>query len=143
MAAVDGRANPNAGSERITQVRKIVISALLLVSTVAPAYADLPVAKGENQRFDRARIPLQMRSIFDLFQSKCSGCHSLERVVISYRTGVLPLSGAPFDRQAMKGIIFSMMQKSARGKPANGQITREEAKDIMRVMSYLLDESVH
>lgn len=129
-------------AKRIKQVRKIVISALLLVTTVSPVYADLPVAKGENQRFDRARIPQHMRSNFDLFEAKCSGCHSLERVVISYRTGVLPLSGAPFDLQTMKGIILSMMQKSSRGKSANGQITRDDAKDIMKMMSYLLDESV-
>lgn len=83
-----------------------------------------------------------MRTKYDLFQAKCSGCHSLERVVISYKSGILPLSGAPFDLQAMKGIVISMMQKSSRGKPRNGPISKDEAKDCMSAMSYLLDESV-
>lgn len=124
-------------------VRKLVLSVLMLALSFSHSHADLLVAKGDNQRFDRSRIPLGMRSKYDVFKTKCSGCHSLERVVASYKSGVLPLSGAPFDLQAMKGIIISMMQKSLRGNPRNGQISRDEAKDSMSVMSFLLDESVH
>lgn len=121
---------------------KTVLSVLMLAASVAPAFADLPVAYGENDRFDRSRIPSVFRTKYDLFQAKCSGCHSLERVVISYKSGILPLSGAPFDLQTMRGIIISMMQKSSRGKSKSGQISRDEARDCMSAMSFLLDESV-
>lgn len=120
---------------------KMVLPAMALLMGVATtANAQLPLTgKGDATRIDAARLPQSMKANYEVMKEKCTKCHTLERIVIPFQTGVTPITGQPFDMDAMKSITFNMVRKSnAKSYP----ISKDEAKNISGLLKYLLDESV-
>ena len=71
---------------------------------------------------------------FDLMQVKCIKCHSMERTVISIQTGRAPITGQPFNKQAVKAYGIKMLRKP------DSNINKKEIRDIVVLLNYLLDE---
>lgn len=120
---------------------KTVLPAMaLLVAIAATANAQVPiVGKGDTMRLDAARLPQPMKANYDTMREKCTKCHSLERVLLPFQTGITPITMQPFDMDAIKSITFNMVRKSnAKSYP----ISKDEAKNISGLLKYLLDESV-
>lgn len=111
----------------------------LFCSMAVPAYASVPVVgKGDAMRFDSSRFPGQMKANHGILEEKCTKCHSLERVVIPFVTGVTPITGQQFDMNAMKATLFTMVRKANTKSIA---ISKDEAKAVSTLLKHLLDES--
>lgn len=114
--------------------------AFLCLFMSATAHAAAPVVgKGDAMRFDNSDFPAQMKANYEILKAKCTKCHTMERIAIPFVTGITPITGQPFDMDAMKSITFTMVRKAnAKGHAIN----KEEARSISRLLIYLLDESV-
>ena len=114
------------------------ILVLLLSLLMCASFADAkikPVGKGNNMNFDPAIIPPNMKPAFDVMNVKCKQCHSMERVVIAISTGVAPVTGQPFDKQATKSYGIKMLRKP------KSNMSRDEIKQVIGLMNFLLDEA--
>lgn len=106
-----------------------------LIATAADAKVKV-LGKGEQIRFDPAVIPANMKPGYDVMNTKCMACHSLERVVLAITSGIAPVTGQPFDRMATKSYGIKMLRKP------NSNMSRDDIKAIISFMNYLLDEAV-
>lgn len=124
-------------------MNKVLCYAALLVSICAPALAATPVVSGgSGTHFDKSRIPQSLRKDYEVFESRCSQCHTLERIAVSYENGVTPIFNRPLDAELIKNLIVTMMRKCSAQKVKGREITKDEAKSILTVMKYILEESV-
>lgn len=126
-------------------MHKLVVPSLFFfIFCLCPlAYGAVPIVSGSNPpRFDRSRIPQKLKKDFDYFEAKCSPCHTLERIVVSFQTGMTSISGRPLDLDTIKSTLLEMMRKSTRHKAKGQEISKEEIKSILGLMKYFLDESV-
>jgi hypothetical protein len=111
----------------------ILISFCLLV---APCQAALKVVgKGDKTSLDPTRFPPAMRSNYEIMKVKCVKCHSLERTVVAIQTGIAPISGQPFDRNAARAYGVKMMRKP------DSNMNKPEVKAVIELLNYLIDES--
>jgi len=112
----------------------IVLVFSLLLSV--PSYASLKVVgKGADMQFDPTRFPADMQAAYQLMKVKCVKCHTLERAVIAVQTGVAPITGTPFNQSATRAYGIKMMRKP------DANITPQEAKTIVGLLNYLLEEA--
>jgi hypothetical protein len=115
--------------------RNYLIPVLWLLFTVS-AHASLKViASGESRQLDPSGIPPEMKSAYQLMQTKCIKCHSMERVVIALQTGIAPISGLEFNKHAAKVYGSKMMHKP------DANISKQQVKTIVDLLCYLIDES--
>ena len=112
----------------------VLLLAICLSGTVAHAKIRA-VGKGDRMSFDPAIIPPNLKPAFDIMNVKCRQCHSLERVVIAVSTGVAPVTGQPFDKQATKSYGIKMLRKP------RSNMSRDEIKQVISLMNFLLDEA--
>lgn len=121
-------------------MNRVLPALALFIAVAATADAQVPIiGKGEATRIDVARLPQAMKGNYDLMKDKCTKCHSMERIVIPFETGITPITGQPFDMDAMRRTTFNMVRKS---NAKNYPISKDEAKSISALLKYLLDESV-
>ena len=116
--------------------RLVILIALFAVA--ATGYAGLKVVgDGESRKFDPSAFPPPMQEAYKLMEVKCnnSSCHNLERTVVAITTGTAPVSNTPFDREAAKKYGIKMMRKP------DSQVNKEEAKVIVDLMYFLIDEA--
>ena len=106
---------------------------LCLVSGVAEAKVK-SVGRGETLNFDPKSIPPRFFEAFGIMRVKCITCHTMERTVVAIQTGVAPITGQLFDKQATKAYAIKMMRK-----PKSG-MSRDEIKQVYQLMNYLIDE---
>ena len=85
--------------------------------------------------FDPAGIPSSMRGSFDIMRVKCIKCHTMERTVVAITTGVAPITGQPFDRNATRAYGIKMLRKP------DSNMNKQEVKAVVDLMNYLLDEA--
>jgi hypothetical protein len=113
-----------------------LLIALLLLCAV-PAQAKLAVlGKGAAMRLDPASLPPQQREVYErVLRGKCMNCHSMERIVISVKTGIAPISGLPFNKLSARRYGVKMMRKLDSG------MTPAEIRDAVGLLEYLLDEA--
>ena len=116
---------------------KILLYALIsLVMVTAPAHSALKVVgKGSELAFDPAKFPPRMKSSYEIMKIKCTKCHSLERTVVAITSGVAPISGQPFDRDAVEAYGAKMKRKTESGMSAR------EVKDVVELLHYLLSQT--
>jgi len=107
---------------------------LLIGSSVAEARIKV-TGRGYQMNFDPASIPAHLQPSYDLMSRKCVLCHTMERTVVAVQTGRAPLTGQPFDRQAVKAYGIKMLNKT------NSDMNRQEIKDIVILLNYLVDEN--
>jgi hypothetical protein len=107
---------------------------LLLVLVTTPALAGLRVVgSGEAMHLDPAAFPSAMKSNYDVMRVRCIKCHTLERTIVAIKTGIAPISGQPFDRNAVKAYGIKMLRKP------DSNMNKAEVKACCDLMNYLLD----
>lgn len=114
-----------------------LLAALITLTTFSLADARVKVkGRGARMNFDPDSIQANYRPSFDLMNAKCIKCHTLERVVIAVQTGRAPITGQPFNKQAVKAYGIKMLRKP------NSNMNKKEIRDIVIFMNYLLDENL-
>ena len=110
---------------------------LALVAVVAsPAHAKIrSIGKGDKMNFDPSQIPADLKPAFEIMNVKCIQCHTQERTVISIQTGIAPVTGQPFDKQATKAYGIKMLRKP------KSNMNRDEVKKVVELMNFLIDEA--
>jgi hypothetical protein len=119
-------------------MKKLVLTCLLLGLWVSASYAALKViGQKDNMQLDTTGFSPAMKANYEILKVKCSNknCHSLERTITALQTGVAPISGQPFDRNATKAYGVKMLRK-----PDSG-MNKQEVKATVELMNYLLDLS--
>lgn len=119
--------------------RSIALCALFCLMTVQADAALKAVGSGSGMEFDSRGFSPQMKSNYALLKAKCTSCHSLERLVVAYTTGVAQISGRPYDLDGMKAITYTMLRKANANKVS---ISKEESRAIAALLKQMLDESV-
>ena len=93
-------------------MRLLIMPLLLVALSATSALASLTViGKGDSMRFDPSSFPPVMKADYEIVRVRCVKCHTLERTVVAIQTGVAPISGQPFDRNATKAYGVKMLRK--------------------------------
>jgi hypothetical protein len=109
--------------------------AVLFLAAVE-CHAGLKVlGKGDSLRFDPAVFPPKMKADYEIMKVRCVKCHTLERTVVAITTGIAPITGQPFDRNATRAYGIKMMRKP------DSNMNKQEVKATVELMNYLLDEA--
>ena len=118
---------------------RIIVSLIivaLLVTVSIPAQAKIrAVGKGDKMNFDPSQIPPDLKGAFEIRKVKCVQCHTQERTVLAIQTGIAPVTGQPFDKQATKAYGIKMLRKP------KSNMSREDVKQVVNLMNYLIDEA--
>jgi hypothetical protein len=118
-------------------MRKLILLAAL-ITLVVSADADARVkikGRGAAMNFDPASIPPQFQASFEMVSKKCIKCHTMERTVIAIQTGRAPITGQPFDRQAIKAYGIKMLRKP------NSDMNKQEIRETVLLLNYIMDEN--
>jgi hypothetical protein len=116
--------------------RYVILAVLMTLSVYSIAEARVKVTgRGAKMNFSADSIPEMYKPSFDLMQVKCIKCHTMERTVIAIQTGRAPITGQPFNRQAVKAYGIKMLRKP------NSDMNKKEIRDIVVLLNYLLDEN--
>src|SRR6266571_2601139 len=117
-------------------MRRVLPVVMLLCLFGNPAHAGLKViGKGDQMQLDPAAFPNNMKERYLLMKIKCAKCHTLERAVVAIQTGIAPISGQPFDRDATRAYGIKMMRKSG------SNMSKQEIKESIDLLNYLVDEA--
>jgi len=117
-------------------MRRVLPVIMLLSLFGNSAHAGLKViGKGDQMQLDPAAFPNNMKERYLVMKLKCAKCHTLERTVVALQTGIAPISGQPFDRDATRAYGIKMMRKSG------SNMNKQEIKEIIELLNFLLDES--
>ena len=116
-------------------MKNICLLLCCLLVTCVVAYAQLNViVQGENVSIDSTGFPPKMQAAYNLMMKKCNQCHSIERIVVGVQSGVCPLSKTAFTKETTRTIVTRMFLKE------NSNMTRENARDIVEFLDFLLDQ---
>lgn len=108
----------------------------LLLCITSTAHAGLTiVGKGDSMRLDPAKFPPAMKTNYDIMRVKCVKCHTLERTIVAIKTGIAPITGQIFDRNATKAYGVKMLRKP------DSNMNKAEVKATVDLMNYLLTEA--
>ncbi len=114
----------------------LLLSVLIGISVCSIAEARIKVTgRGAKMNFSAEGIPDIQKPAFNLMQVKCIKCHTMERTVIAIQTGVAPITGQPFNKQAVKAYGIKMLRKP------NSDMDKKEIRDIVVLLNYFLDEN--
>ncbi len=118
-------------------MKKYVLLVVLIgLSVYSIAEARIKVTgRGAKMNFNADDIPEIHKPAFELMQIKCIKCHTMERTVISVQTGVAPITGQPFNKQAVKAYGIKMLRKP------NSDMNKKEIRDVVVLLNFLLDEN--
>ncbi len=117
-------------------MKKSIIPLIVLLLIGSVAHAGLKVVgKGDNMRYDPSDFPPAMKASYDILKVKCIKCHNLERTIVAIQTGIAPISGQPFDRNATKAYGVKMLRKP------DSNMNKQEVKATVELMNWLLDEA--
>lgn len=117
---------------------KRYVTLTLLMTLLGFSIADARVkvtGRGARMNFSIDGIPDMYRPSFALMQVKCIKCHTMERTVIAIQTGRAPITGQPFNRQAVKAYGIKMLRKP------NSNMNKKEIRDIVVLLNYFLEEN--
>ena len=116
--------------------RYVTLAVLMTLSVYSIAEARVKVTgRGAKMNFSADSIPDMYKLSFGLMQAKCVKCHTMERTVIAIQTGRAPITGQPFNRQAVKAYGIKMLRKP------NSDMNKKEIRDLVVFLNYLLDEN--
>lgn len=116
--------------------RYVTLAVLMALSVYSIAEARVKVSgRGAKMNFSPEGIPEMYKPSYDLMLEKCIKCHTMERTVIAIQTGRAPITGQPFNKQAVKAYGIKMLRKP------NSDMDKKQIRDIVVFMNYLLDEN--
>ena len=111
-----------------------VLMVVLLYTT--PCLAGLKIiGKGDKMAFDPADIPANLKPNYEIFKVKCIKCHTMERTVVAITTGIAPITGQAFDKNATKQYGVKMLRKP------DSNMNKSDVKQCVELMNYLLDKA--
>ena len=114
----------------------IVLVVFIYLSVCAIVEAKVKVTgSGANINFSADGLPADYKQSFNLMQVKCVKCHTMERTVIAIQTGRAPITGQPFNKQAVKAYGIKMLRKPS------SEMNRKEIRDVVVLLNYLLEEN--
>lgn len=118
-------------------MKKIVILAVLvtLVTTLTAEARVKVTGRGAKMNFSTDGIPEMYKPSILLMQEKCIKCHTMERTVIAIQTGRAPITGQPFNKQAVKAYGIKMLRKP------NSDMDKKQIREIVLVLNFFLDEN--
>lgn len=118
-------------------MKKLIVYAVLMTISIASlAEARIKVTgRGAKMNFSSEGLPETYKPSFELMEAKCVKCHTMERTVIAIQTGVAPITGQPFNKQAVKAYGIKMLRKP------NSDMNKKEIRDIVVLLNYFLDEN--
>jgi hypothetical protein len=117
-------------------MKTFIIAAALVVMTSLPCLASVKtIGKGDSMAFDPSSIPASLKPNYDIMRAKCVKCHTLERTVIAVTTGIAPITGQPFDRNATRNYGIKMLRKP------DSKMNKQEVKAVVDLLNYLVDEA--
>jgi hypothetical protein len=117
-------------------MKKLLLTLLLVALSATAAQAGLRVVgKGDNMKLDPSAFPPAMKANYEVVRVKCVKCHTLERTIVAITTGVAPISGQPFDRNATKAYGVKMLRKP------DSNMSKPEVKASVDLMNFLLAET--
>jgi hypothetical protein len=112
----------------------LLVAAICLLGTTAHAGLKV-IGKGDAMRLDPSAYPPNMKASYEIVRVKCVKCHTLERTIVALQTGVAPISGQVFDRNATKAYGVKMLRKP------DSNMNKQEVKAAVEFMNWLLDEA--
>ncbi|MDD2852875.1 MAG: cytochrome C [Desulfuromonadaceae bacterium] len=116
--------------------RYLVLAVYLILVGYSIAEARIKVTgRGDKMTFSADGIPDTYKQSFDLMLVKCIKCHTMERTVIAVQTGRAPITGQPFNKQAVKAYGIKMLRKP------DSNMNKKEIRDIVVLLNYFLDEN--
>lgn len=116
--------------------RYVTLAVLITLSVCSIAEARVKISgRGAKMNFSPDSVPEIYKPSFDLMQAKCIKCHTMERTVIAVQTGRAPITGQPFNKQAVKAYGIKMLRKP------NSDMNKKEIRDIVVLLNYFLDEN--
>ena len=114
----------------------IILAVILTLSVCSIADARVKISgRGAKMNFSADSIAEMYKPSFELLQAKCVKCHTMERTVIAVQTGRAPITGQPFNKQAVKAYGIKMLRKP------NSDMNKKEIRDLVVFLKYLLDEN--
>lgn len=114
----------------------LLFATLLTLAVTTLAEARIKVSgRGAKMNFDPNSIQESFKPSYELMTAKCVKCHTMERTVIAVQTGRAPITGQPFNKQAVKAYGIKMLRKP------NSDMNKQEIRDIVVFLNYLLDEN--
>ncbi|MDD2367575.1 MAG: cytochrome C [Desulfuromonadaceae bacterium] len=118
--------------------RYFILSFLITLTICSLAEARIKVSgRGAKMNFNPDSISAEYKESFELMSIKCIKCHTMERTVIAIQTGRAPITGQPFNRQAVKAYGIKMLRKP------NSDMNKKEIRDIVIFLNYLLKENAN
>jgi hypothetical protein len=116
--------------------RYVTLTVLIMLSIYSIADARIKVSgRGAKMNFSNEGVPEMYKPSFDLMLVKCIKCHTMERTVIAIQTGRAPITGQPFNKQAVKAYGIKMLRKP------NSDMNKKEIRDVVVLLNYFLDEN--
>lgn len=116
--------------------KSVLLALLIALSVCSIAEARVKVTgRGAKMNFSLDNIPEMYKPSFDLMQAKCVKCHTMERTVIAVQTGRAPITGQPFNKQAVKAYGIKMLRKPS------SDMNKKEIRDVVVLLNFLLDEN--
>ena len=117
-------------------MKKLLLILLLVSLSATAAQAALKViGKGDAMHLDPSGFPPAMKANYEIVRVKCIKCHTLERTIVAVQTGVAPISGQPFDRNATKAYGVKMLRKP------DSNMSKAEVKASVDFLNFLLVET--
>jgi len=117
-------------------MKRLMMAVAMTLMVAGNSHAGLRVlGSGSTLRFDPSGFPPDMQAKYEIMRAKCVKCHTLERTVIAITTGISPISGQPFDHDAIKAYGVKMMRK-----PGSG-MSRQQVVETVELMNYLLSSA--
>jgi hypothetical protein len=117
-------------------MKKTAVSAIMLCLLSGTAHAGLTViGKGDAMQFDPASFPAKMKENYAIMKVRCIKCHTMERTVVAITTGIAPISGQIFDKNATKAYGIKMMRKP------DSNMNKQEVKAVVELMNWMLGEA--
>jgi hypothetical protein len=114
----------------------VTLAVLITLSVYSIADARVKVSgRGAKMNFSPDGIPEMYKASFNLMQVKCIKCHTMERTVIAIQTGRAPITGQPFNKQAVKAYGIKMLRKP------NSDMDKKEIRDIVVLLNHFIDEN--
>jgi hypothetical protein len=117
-------------------MKKFLVTLLLVATSATVAHAGLKVVgKGNAMHLDPSGFPAAQKANYEVVKVKCVKCHTMERTIVAVQTGVAPISGQPFDRNATKAYGVKMMRKP------DSNMSKGEVKQAVDFLNFLLAET--
>lgn len=114
----------------------VTLAVFITLSVYSIAEARLKVVgRGAKMNFSADGLPEMYKPSFDIMQIKCIKCHTMERTVIAVQTGRAPITGQPFNKQAVKAYGIKMLRKP------DSNMNKKEIRDVVVLLNYILDEN--